>query len=745
MTSSAAVDALLSRFFGEGNDLSLVELPADAPELAIWLDEQISHLREDPAAAHVLPRRHDGKTSWYGLAHSRRQLRELAQALEAFTVPTYATIDRRATLSAADPVDAAVIEFTGGHALVLEVVAGSQQHVRHALELFGNLDRRRPRRELVLSRPLGRLLREFEMAIVASAEDESEQLLREIEQTGQLSTQNVVFLRMRRLAGLRRFDDLLRLPELTTVLAIRRPARVSASLFEAVYATELARFEAAGDAKGALEHFEQVVLQRYPALFKSRHGLQTSEAIKSFMLHALVLRPEDTESREQLLVLPDLSSRDEQFLLELADLAEIAISEQRTLEDAVFAVRAGNFDVALAIARDQPASVERAELLIRCAFEIDSIEAMSAAASAVNNLDVDQRDALITSKWYAKPWGHISLALSGESEAITIEAPTSWVEWFRRVVENGAFPNAIQIAERGVVEWSAEQFSSADGEIVAQLLNQEVTSESMRLIRDALPHFLQFLDRAEMPVSHRDLLDDLTVLLLAEEDLGVADVQVAVNLAGTLVEGGLSGDRYRQLIGDLRDLWERVDSPAHLDAALEMLDTLLTYACPDSGARDSFFQIVLASFRRWHRRLRHDQWALLADFALELNSFDDVAAVRPAEEASGTPGGVTASAALSGKTVAIYTLAEAAGVRARDFLSRNFEDIVVEISNDHVASDRLRSLARQADVFLIATRSAKHAATTFIESQRPPGRPVLYASGKGSASLIRALFAYASA
>ena len=211
MTAATDADTFLAGFFGEGNDLSPATLADNAPELAAWLDERLVRLRQEPGSAQSFPAVSPARPRWYGLAHSDRQLKELSQVLEAFTVPAYAKVDRHAMLNGQDPVDAAVIQFTGGHALMLEVLPGQQQQVRRALELFAMLDLSRPRRELVLSRPLGRLLREFEMAVLANAEDASEELLREIEQTGQLSAQNVLFLRIRRLAGLRQFDAILAL------------------------------------------------------------------------------------------------------------------------------------------------------------------------------------------------------------------------------------------------------------------------------------------------------------------------------------------------------------------------------------------------------------------------------------------------------------------------------------------------------------------------------------------------------
>ncbi len=744
MTSEAAADGFLAAFFGEGNDLSLNALAQDAPQLAAWLDERLAQFRQEPGAAHVLPRRTADRTQWYGLAHSDRQLKELSQVLEAFIVPAYARVDRYAEFNGANPVDAAVMEFTGGHALVLDVLPGQQQQVRRALELFGTLDAMRPHRQLALSRPLGRLLREFEMTVLASEEDSSGQLIREIEQTGQLSSQNLAFLRIRRMAGLRQFDALLSMPELTTVLAIRRPARVSASLLEAVYVTELARYEADGDPEGALQHFSDIVLSKYPALFKSRHGLQTPEAIKSFMLHALAVRPEDAESRAQLLSSPDLSPADRHFVEQLAELSEVSARAGVTLADAVSAAHAGNYDAALQTAASQPASVERAELLIRCAYEIDSIDAMRVAASAVSGLDPPQQDALVTSRLYATLWSYISDALTGTSGLSVVEGPGSWSEWFRQAIEGRAVPNAIQIAERAVVEWSAEDFSTRDSRTIAEFLNRDIAPQPMRLVKDALPHFLAFIERASEPARHRELLDDIAVLLMSDEDLGVADVQVIANLAGLLLDIGLSADRYRQLVDDFCAIWERVDSPVHLDSAIDMLDVLLTQACPNPGIRAVFFQKLLASFQRWQRRIRPDQWALLTELAGELGQLEGVQAVRQAED---QPDGATVATAdrgaFAGRKVAIYTLTDAAAARAAALLTRNFDDVTVEVSNDHVASDRLRALAREADIFVVATRSAKHAATTFIEAQRPPGRPILYAAGKGSASLIRALYSYA--
>ena len=56
--------------------------------------------------------------------------------------------------------------------------------------------------------------------------------------------------------------------------------------------------------------------------------------------------------------------------------------------------------------------------------------------------------------------------------------------------------------------------------------------------------------------------------------------------------------------------------------------------------------------------------------------------------------------------MAVYTLTESAGKQFKAILEARAPRVRVSLCNDLVASNRLKQLARQADVFLIATWSA---------------------------------------
>ncbi|HMR94324.1 MAG TPA: protein DpdD [Microthrixaceae bacterium] len=734
---SAEVEAFLGSFFGPGNDLSVADLAASNPTLAEWLDGRIAALRESPDSPTLLPRRRGDALAWYGIARTKRERRELAQVLQAFVGPTYATLRVDRPLDPHDSIDVATTAFAE-QSFTIDVLSGEQAAMRRALDLYFDLAAIRPRRTIAVSRPLGRLLREFEMAVVAGSGGLSAELLAEIESSGQLSAQNLVFLRVRRLSGLRLDRDVLDLPELATILSIRRPVRVTAALFDAVYTTELAHFEAEADAIGALDHFSSTVLPRYPALFRSRQGLQTSAAVKTYALYTALAHPEDRFILTELAESTDLLAGERSYIDAIAKLVAPADEVGPTLSGAVDAVHTGRFDAALALARDLPSTVERAELLMRCAIEIDSLDAMRVARSAVDSLDEADRLSITGSRLYSVPWERFERILSG---ATAEPAPSNWCEWFQQAATTAPFDLGLELAERSVVEWTSDALSSADSRAISDLLNQDLDPTSLRQIKDALPHFLQFIERVAEPTEHRSLLDDLSTLLLIDDDPSVADIAVTVTLIGTILEIGTAADRRRELVHDFIALHARVDSAAHLDAALDLFDIVLTFAAADTAPREASFAMLLNALQRWRRRVRPDQWLIARDLAAEAGAAAAVGELVPAEEVELEDTDRSQRDALRGKTVAIYTLTESAAVRARDFLLRNFDDVDVVLSSARVASDQLASLAKSADVFVIATRSAKHAATTFIEAQRPPNRPPAYAAGKGSVSLIRAALA----
>jgi hypothetical protein len=80
---------------------------------------------------------------------------------------------------------------------------------------------------------------------------------------------------------------------------------------------------------------------------------------------------------------------------------------------------------------------------------------------------------------------------------------------------------------------------------------------------------------------------------------------------------------------------------------------------------------------------------------------------------------------------------ESAARRAAETLRRLVPTIRVETTADHSGNDRLADLSRGADVFVLVTAAAKHAATDFIEDHRHG--PTVLVNSKGASAILRGL------
>ena len=72
---------------------------------------------------------------------------------------------------------------------------------------------------------------------------------------------------------------------------------------------------------------------------------------------------------------------------------------------------------------------------------------------------------------------------------------------------------------------------------------------------------------------------------------------------------------------------------------------------------------------------------------------------------------------LGGPKIVMYSLLESSSRRAAETLRRLVPSVDVVTVADHVGNDRLAELSRNADIFVIVTASAKHAASEFIEQK----------------------------
>ena len=276
---------------------------------------------------------------------------------------------------------------------------------------------------------------------------------------------------------------------------------------------------------------------------------------------------------------------------------------------------------------------------------------------------------------------------------------------------------------------------------LADLLGANRDLQASVVLRRAFPQIAEFFlpDDIATP-EFLPIYSNLLLLLGADDRFGGGDWEVAETLALAVIGSGPPPTEYTDTLACLTEIWKARANVGQLDWALDLLDRLLTTRILDRKAMEGFFAVVSASILDFARRLGTSQRALFALICQDLDRCDVYEALPAPHSVAEDGGAEVPHVDLAGKLVAIYSLTESAAQRAKSLIEKLFPGVKVKLSQDHVGSPVLRSLAREADYFLVASKSAKHAATEFIKAERPSGKlDIIHPSGKGSSSLLTAL------
>ena len=680
---------------------------------------------------------------WYAVAFSESQAESLRNELRAFLGPVGTDFDgRRADLNPQDPPEAVLAAWAQGPWVYrLRVIDASRKDwIRSALERLRSVWNQRPSHPATLFRTTEALLREFHASLVTGDERAARRWLEELRAGGRLSAENVLFLEVERLAALGRWGELLLHPQWSLLQQIRRPRQVTARMIEAIWRERLARFASHNDPTGAAAYFREHVWPENGPLFRQRGQASARPVVLAFLLAtATAPTPHHDRARALLALIPN--SAEERLFAE-AVVALIPLPGKEKPIGAVLqarsAVEGNDYETAWELLRAQPASPESTRLLLECAYELGSPEAAREVQGALASLSKEEQEKLFRSKRYRLIWEELQRLLTASPE------PTDWEEWLQRLDAHPEWTEAVLTARQGAGLWSVDPYRDRPARVqaIAAKLLADRPIPAARSLRLALPYLIGFfLQNGYGIPEFRVIYKDLLMLLALSEDFSGQDFALVQTLVDALFEAGMTVELYHEALQSCEALWHAHGGPNRLDWALEILDTLAASPALVPYARDSFFNTVRASFQQNHRRVRQDQWKLFEWLCRDLGRLEDFAAVSPtAALTEGHQDILPDQDALAGKLVAIYTLTESAAQRAKAIIQDMYEGVDVRLNHELDGSSQLKALARQADWFIVATRSAKHAATEFIKAERPATKSsLLYPPGKGASSIVRVL------
>ena len=175
---------------------------------------------------------------------------------------------------------------------------------------------------------------------------------------------------------------------------------------------------------------------------------------------------------------------------------------------------------------------------------------------------------------------------------------------------------------------------------------------------------------------------------------------------------GLTKTKYTDMLGYVLELWQRFASPKTLDSMLDFFDVLVLSPCPSLETRSQLLFALSELLWRFSRRIDQAQWRIFRSIVKDLKLEESLAD-------------------LLGEAVISI------GQNLAD------ESKIFQKLTGNGGNDRLSQWVRNSGLVLMATASAKHAATGFIEANRPQHlSPILFMNSKGNASMLREIRKY---
>lgn len=758
----------LSRFFGPGNLLRWDAYRSGA--MAVASRDLLAPLIEDfrkgnlpvllPRVAESMP----AAIHWYAMAHNAREARSLREQLTAFIGPTYTDFNgQHATLDSTDSIERAVSDTFSPHVFRLRVVKNDDwEKVRSQLLLMRSLRDRHPDRTTQLVRPVGRLLRDLEMALVVRNEPSAWQCLDDLRARGRLSSHNLAFLKIRVLAVFERWHDILALPETNSLVTIRRPSNVTHALVKAVYNTSFVEYEKAHDVGACVERYRELE-PTFGTLFRARGESRDPTVIKAFLVRSVAARPTRFETVRALVdEFPAGDSGREwvdevaTFASSLADAVTVATPPTPALsylEKARFACESEDYDLAFQLLAECEPTPLVVRQLLACAIEIDSLEATRSSLAYLEHCSDEVRNAALSMRAYRKMWEDLNQrVVLKEPQQPTEEIPTGWIPWIERLNRSGAWDSAVEIARHGVSEWRSDEFRVDPPRIslFAGLLVASRPRDGETVLRNVLPEMLTHFLPAGAPVREfKPIYLNLAYVLALDDSINADDLAALATLAEAILESAPSASQqaganeFQELLDTLEAAWNHVAAPRYVDWALQILDLLIGFNVNAHAPVDIFLYQVVSGFRLWSRRIRPDQWDLLEQLIVDLGQQGLLDGLRQQDDSSPADANHPFRQ-LAGKSVAIYTLTERIGSRAAAVLRSRFDGVKLHLLHDHASTDRLVQLASSADIFIVNTWDAKHAATNAIHAVRSRDSVTLFPRSKSAGSLIRVLYDFLS-
>jgi hypothetical protein len=730
MDTTNNVEKWIGKFLSATNEISLGDLEGGkfiypwCEEVSEWLNFGRMSNWERPV---ILPLKLSGeKTIWFASALNSKTATQLGVELLAHIGPSYSDFNGNKWGKNDEDMFAKIIinNLSNSVYRFTSLTMGGDTKIARCLKILRcSLQKRPPRRRVAIDS--GQLMRsEFDKALVLSDEPRALFLKKELLRSGRLSAENQVYLEVRFLVGLGKHREIIEEEELLYKLTDRSlPKQILQDLMTSYHDVFIQEIEDGKDPNKHINEFKSCT-RAYGTFFKTRKGLTGRKVLKAFLLFDVCHRTIDQQVFENCaneIVDSDI------FIQALRDFMSPPEPPTDEVEQANAAFDELDYDQAFSLLLKLEPTRDVVNKALVCARLIGTKETAVEVCKFVDtsNLDIDT-DLSRTKEFYLNAKSKID----GTKPNIS-----GWVEWLNFIVVGNNIEEAERLIEEDGGTWSIKPLLNSEGALEI-LLN--ASDKHAHIIQKAMIAILSQLEGEDdlKDAQAKSLLHTLLLINFLAEAPSAHDLEIINQLATSYLPTGLSASEYKVFVEDAMAVFNRVESQSNLPWVLDLLDILSVHSCPDAGIRLSFFvSVVEFSLRQLHR-MDLAQFETLKILSSDYNNELPADLHNKAKELSEIADAGT-SAHYDTIKIGIYTLVEHAAQRAAVILKEMYPGISVDTNNDHVCTERLRSLSKTSDLFVFSWRSSKHQAYHCVKDNRPKNKLFLQPLGKGSASIVK--------
>lgn len=721
---SERAQTLQKAFFAAPNRCDPMALGGDPEDLRALQTSLRCHASGAMDRGVLLPFREseNGPTAWFACAVSAPMQRALLDEIRAFLGPSY--VEERPQDRVPDTADLhalPLIEAAGWHAIRIDTPGGrSDTMVLRQWRLYDELVNRRPRAASYVPSSFHQLKASFDRALLARNESGALAAMAALRERFGVSAENRQFLEIRLNAAFERWDAIAQHPLLAQLIHLQLPPETYGDVMEALYRSEVQAYESVNMLEPLLQQFSQALAGPAQPLFGTRRTSRRPAVLKAFVLHELIQQEPQLAVCERLLKeLPVGAFGAVDRLLrercaQHAAKADIELAKEALVNE--------QFDRAWELFWPLADTVDVLRALIACARESDDPAKVTAVLARLDATDAEIRDAVES----ASATRLAKLRTSYQAPLLPDRLSAQFAQWpnepAERYVERWAeFARSVDppalLAEGGMVDAAIDT-----------LMRQAVEEPALFERLYPLWHEL-FIERADTDPRLVPLYLEMLEALRTRDVFQRTDQELLHQILVAIVD---SGDEaaYRHSVDTVAAIFEAIRSPQALGWALDVCDSLSQRRVRDPDARLRLLTQVFQACQEFSSRLEPLQSHQLRLLAYEAN-------LDPPELPLSRESDETQTLDETPYRVAIYSLDEAATRRAVEILKSLHPNWVVDANSDHVCSERLKSLARQAHVFVFAWRCSKHAAYYCVKASSPKENLIM-ARGVGTTSLVAA-------